>query len=201
MARADDPDLRHHENVGVAAYGDQRRRVVDHLQPVRIACFADGDKDRADFSRGLDFAFGLLARVGLRRGTAAAAARQPRQRVERGARAAEMINERAEGARPDILAADKPQPVEPLLVGPPDGFRAVAHAGPKTLQNSRPCNRLNGTIPQSRAIEAWNPRYLLQNGSQTRTFRLVAAGPMGFKDGVKVLSPVPFFGGLLCTVT
>jgi hypothetical protein len=86
-------------------------------------------------------------------------------------------------ARPDILAADKPQPVEPLLVGQPDRFRTVAHAAPKTLQNIRPCNLLNVTIPQSRAIDAWNPRYypryLLQNGSQTRTFRLVAAGPIG----------------------
>ena len=39
------------------------------------------------------------------------------QRVERRARAAEMIDQVAEGARADIVAADQPQPVEPLLVG------------------------------------------------------------------------------------
>ena len=31
-------------------------------------------------------------------------------------------------ARPDILAADEAQPVEPLLGGQTDGFRAFVHA-------------------------------------------------------------------------
>ncbi len=33
--------------------------------------------------------------------------------------------------RADILAADKPQPIEPLFIRQPDGFRCVAHAAPK----------------------------------------------------------------------
>ena len=47
----------------------------------------------------------------------AAAAREIGQRLERGPRAAEMVEQGAEGARADILAADQAQPVEPLVVG------------------------------------------------------------------------------------
>ena len=58
------------------------------------------------------------SREQMRAGRARAAApRQLRQRVERGARAAAMIEQGAEGARADIVAADEAQPVEPLLVG------------------------------------------------------------------------------------
>jgi hypothetical protein len=31
-----------------------------------------------------------------------------------------MIDQRLKRARPDILAADQPQPIDPLLVGQPD---------------------------------------------------------------------------------
>ncbi len=88
-------------------------------------------KRRAQFARGLDLALGLLARIDLRRAAAAAAPRQCRQRIKRGARAAEMIDQCAEGARPDILAADKPQPVDPLLVGETNAFPPFAHIAPE----------------------------------------------------------------------
>jgi hypothetical protein len=48
----------------------------------------------------------------------ASAARQRRQSLERRAGSAEMIEQRAKGARADILTADEPQPVEPLLRAP-----------------------------------------------------------------------------------
>jgi hypothetical protein len=48
--------------------------------------------------------------------TRAAALRQRGERLERGPRAAKMIDQRAKGARPDILAANKSQPVDPLLI-------------------------------------------------------------------------------------
>ena len=47
----------------------------------------------------------------------AAASRQIRQPLQRGARAAEMVDQRAKRARPDIVGADQPQPVDPLGVG------------------------------------------------------------------------------------
>ena len=58
----------------------------------------------------------------------AAAPRKVRQRVERGLRRAEMIDEAAERRRPDILAADQPQPGKPLLVGQRDAARAFDDA-------------------------------------------------------------------------
>jgi hypothetical protein len=40
-----------------------------------------------------------------------------------------MVEERAEGARPDIVGADQPQPVDPILVGKRRGARcSVVHA-------------------------------------------------------------------------
>jgi hypothetical protein len=52
--------------------------------------------------------------------TRAAALRQRGERLERGPRAAKMIDQRAKGARPDILAANKSQPVDPLLIAQRD---------------------------------------------------------------------------------
>src|SRR5690606_13040900 len=52
----------------------------------------------------------------------AAPPRELGQRRKRGFRAAVMIDQRPEGARADILAANKAKPVEPLRVG-------QAHAG------------------------------------------------------------------------
>jgi hypothetical protein len=50
-----------------------------------------------------------------------------------------MIDQRAECARPDILAADEAEPIDPLLVGQPDALVAdfipfsVAHLRPTAL--------------------------------------------------------------------
>jgi hypothetical protein len=38
-----------------------------------------------------------------------------------------MVEQRAKGARADILTADKPQPVEPLLIRQSYWFCALAH--------------------------------------------------------------------------
>jgi hypothetical protein len=35
-------------------------------------------------------------------------------------------------ARPDILAADEPQPFDPLLIRQADGLRALVHVATKT---------------------------------------------------------------------
>ena len=46
VARADDRDHRTGERGGIAAHRDQRRRVVDHLQPRRIVRLAERDEVR-----------------------------------------------------------------------------------------------------------------------------------------------------------
>jgi len=72
------------------------------------------DQGNAKFAASLELSFGLFAGANLRR-AGAAAARQRRQRLKRRAGSAEMIERRAKGAWSDILAADEPQRVEPLL--------------------------------------------------------------------------------------
>ena len=44
IARADDGDQRLRQNVELAAHRQQRRRVVDHLQPRRIIRLAERDE-------------------------------------------------------------------------------------------------------------------------------------------------------------
>src|SRR5262249_10973845 len=70
------------------------------------------------------------ARANLR-GAGAASARQIRQRRERRTRSAEMIEQRAKGARPHILAADEAEPIDPLLIAQTYWLRALAHPNPK----------------------------------------------------------------------
>src|ERR1700686_1381569 len=116
----------------MSAHPKQRRRVIDHLQAFRIVGLANGDECDVELSRGVDLPFGRVARTDLRR-SPTATPRQRGQGLKRGAGAAEMIDEGAKRARPryyganarrlrhntarpDILAADEAQPVEPLLV-------------------------------------------------------------------------------------
>jgi hypothetical protein len=47
-----------------------------------------------------------------------------------------MIDRRAEGARPDMLAADKAKPIDPLLVGQADAL--VADFIPFSVDQLRP---------------------------------------------------------------
>jgi hypothetical protein len=37
--------------------------------------------------------------------------------------------------RPDILAADEPQPIDPLLIREPDGVRAFVHLAPNAAES------------------------------------------------------------------
>ena len=96
---------------------DQRRRVVDHAQPDRVVRLAERDQRNAEPRRRGELALGLVAAAQPRGLLRAAAPRHVRQRLKGGTGAAEVIEQRAEGARPDILAADETQPVEPLRVG------------------------------------------------------------------------------------
>ena len=93
----------------------------DDLQP-RVAMDSAGraliawrcDDDRA------------VSRVQSRLRTAAGKLRQCR---ERRPGAAEMVDEGAEGARPDIGAANEAKPVDPLLIGQLDAVGRLFHSG------------------------------------------------------------------------
>ena len=115
IARADDGDHRPRQHLKRAAHAEQRRRVIDQRQPRRIAGLTRRHQADADVFAGGDFGarvFFAADAAGTRR---AAAPRQIGQAVQRGARAAEMIDQRPERARPDIVGTYQPQPVDALL--------------------------------------------------------------------------------------
>jgi hypothetical protein len=76
---------------------------------------AERDERNAKFAASLDLTLSLFARANQWR-CPTAAARQRRQRLERRACSAEMVEQCAKGARADILTANESQPVEPLLI-------------------------------------------------------------------------------------
>ena len=101
-------------------------RVVDHLQTAGIIGLAE----HAESFRCLEFARGVLA-GGPGRPRGAAASGEIGYRGKRRPRAAVMIVECAEGARPHIVAADKTQPIKPLLVAEPHALALVGHTAPR----------------------------------------------------------------------
>jgi hypothetical protein len=100
-----------------AAHAEQRRRSVKCGQPWRIAGLARRDQADAELPAACKFAAGLGFATDAARTRRAAAPREIRQPLQRGAGAAEMAHQRTERPRPDMIAADQPQPVDPLGVG------------------------------------------------------------------------------------
>ena len=117
IARADHRDHRPRQRGEIAAHREQRRRVVDLGEPLRIGVFASATKRNAELPAA------SISRSASARGSdadgarGAAAAGKFGQRFDRRARIAVLTQQPSEGARPDIVAADQPQPVEPLFVG------------------------------------------------------------------------------------
>ena len=101
------------------------RRVIDHAKPRRIIRFAQRDQGGILAARLGKLALGVFQRIDFSRPFGATAPGESRKRLERRARSAKMIDERAKGARTDILAANEAQPVEPLLVGQAHAFAGV----------------------------------------------------------------------------
>src|ERR1700722_8289904 len=54
------------------------------------------------------------------------------------ARAAAAVDEREEGARPDVLGANQPKPVEPLVIAEPRGLRLRTHELLPPMRDSLP---------------------------------------------------------------
>jgi hypothetical protein len=97
----------------MAAQRDQRRRIVDHRQPPRIARLAQRHQAHAGGPRCLDLALGLLGRADARRTARPAAARQAGQRRERGRRAAELAEQGLERPRPRYYGANATSRADP----------------------------------------------------------------------------------------
>src|SRR5262249_47466097 len=111
------PDHRYHrprQRGGIATHGKQRRRVVDFGEPRRIGGLVQRDKLHPERAGGGKLALGLGTRTDSH--VAAAAAREIGQLRERRGGAAAVAKEAAETARPDVLAADEPQPVNALVI-------------------------------------------------------------------------------------
>src|SRR5205823_4511186 len=90
---------------------------VDHGEAWRIVALTQRDQADVEGGGGRELTLGLAARMDARRAAGAAAARQVGQGSERRARTAVMLEQGAERARADMVAANEAQPVEPLLVG------------------------------------------------------------------------------------
>ena len=116
IAGTDDRDHRPHQHFDRAAHAEQGRHASPAGQPRRINRLTQAQPDRRP---SLLLAASSAPCVVLAADTpgtrGAAAPRQIGQALQRGARAAEMIDQRAEGARSDIVGPDQPQPVDPLL--------------------------------------------------------------------------------------
>ncbi len=117
IAGADNGDDRPLQRIRRAANAEQRWCVVDFGQPLRITMFAGRNQANAKSCAVGDLPFGLRRSADPADPRCAAATSQVGQGAERGPRAAEMPEQRMKRARADILAADQPQPVEPLRVG------------------------------------------------------------------------------------
>jgi hypothetical protein len=132
IARADDGDHRQAEDGGIAADGQERRGVVDHLQPARIIRLAQRHQGHAERFCRAEFALGILPGTDARRSAGAAAPRQVGERRQCPAGAAVMVDQGAKGPRPHIVAADEPKPVQPLVVAEADCRGSFLHgSGPR----------------------------------------------------------------------
>ena len=92
VARADDRDHRPHQHILRAAHAEQRRRIVKRGQPRRIAGFVRREQADAELLAGGELSARIVLAADPARTRRAAAPRQIRQPLQRGARAAEMID-------------------------------------------------------------------------------------------------------------
>src|SRR6202040_1696552 len=123
--------------------------IVERGEPRRIAGFIGCEQADADLAAGREFGARIFLAADPPRTIRAAAPRQIRQPLQRGAGAAEMIDQGAEGAWPDIVTADQPQAVDPLRIGEVGGAWCFdVHAAPSAIASR---NRRVGSTRFKRA--------------------------------------------------
>ncbi len=84
VARADDRNHGRREHIGIAAHRQQRRRIIDALQPRRIFRLAQRHEAHADRTRRLASPLGVVTRADARGPRCAATPRQIGQGGKRG---------------------------------------------------------------------------------------------------------------------
>jgi hypothetical protein len=126
----------------------------------------------------------------LQRPRGAAVSRQIGQPLQRHARAAEMREQRAERARPDIIAADQPQPVDPIsnwmmsVMASTPGFSSRTNmaqhegAGKGTIRAPRSCLGLHGVEAVYRPVASCGIQKTLSMISLSDLQRRVATGEL-----------------------
>ena len=115
-AGTDDCRRRQFQDRRIAFHAKQDGRLVDLPQERRIARLANGDEPRPQRPGAIDIPHGFLVGVDALAAGHAAAPVEIGQGGESLGGAAEAVDQHAEGRRPDILAHDQAQPVDPLLV-------------------------------------------------------------------------------------
>ena len=98
----------------LAAHGEQRRRVIDGRELRRIFVLAKGEECDPHPVGCRKLPLRVLARANPHRSPGAAAPGKIGQRFKCGAGAAAVIDERAKGARTDVLGTDEAEPVKAL---------------------------------------------------------------------------------------
>jgi hypothetical protein len=116
IARADHRHRWRCQQLGAAAHDQERRRVGDLGEALRIARLALGDQRAAELGDRRELGLGLLAPAAPPALLAARRAGEPRQLLERAGRAAEAAQQLSEGLRPDPTRAAELQPVDLLAL-------------------------------------------------------------------------------------
>ena len=134
IAGTHDGDHRLGKHGGIAAHGQKRRGVIDHLQARWVVGFPERDETHAEPVGGFDLPLGLGTRADAAGTGCAAAPCESGQRCERRPGAAAVTDQRCKRARPDVLAADQAQRVDPLLVSQLDAWLLLGSHGGSVRQ-------------------------------------------------------------------
>ena len=139
IPRADDGDRWPLEKLKVAPHSKNWRRIVDHTQArgIRLAKCEIFDTRRVCGPQ-----FGLLARANTQWARRAAAAREVWESGESRAHTSVLADKTMKSTWADIFAANKPQPVEPLVIG----SRTIAQRLPPRCHQQGRTTTVLGTI-------------------------------------------------------
>ena len=114
VAGTDDRDHGPQQRIKRTANAEQRRRVVERSQSRGIEAFLRSDQLDAKLMARLKFRTCFILAAHTHLTCRAAASRKLLQALQRRASASELLQQDAERARPDVVAADQPQAVDPL---------------------------------------------------------------------------------------
>jgi hypothetical protein len=132
VAGTDDRDHRPKQGFKRTANAKQGRRVVERGEMRRVESFLRSDQLDAELMARFKLGKCLVLAADTHLACRAAASRKLMESLQRRASASELLQQDAERARPDVIAADQAQAVDPLGVGQfswlVDGVHALSRA-------------------------------------------------------------------------